>query len=121
MPTEKVPYVGYEKEVGELLMPGRAKAISARELMQHTGADEREVKKAIAGLRLRHRLRVGANRGKPCGYYIISTPQEEEDTFWQLVKQATKELRAARAIRDPEWLREQLGQLELNMPKEATI
>lgn len=98
---ENVPYTEHERIVGQLLMPGREKAISIRELKTHTGLSEREIKQAVADLRLRHRLRVGANRGKPCGYYLIATPQEEEDTFHQLVQQAVKMLRAARAIRDP--------------------
>lgn len=107
------PYTEAERTIGQLLLPGRARAISIRELTRLTGLEPRAIKEAVQGLRLRHRLRIGSARGKLPGYYIIETAAEADATFTTLVRQGVKMLRAARAIRDEQWLLEALGQLQM--------
>lgn len=110
-----VPYTADELEVVAHLLPGNGAAIPIRELQSLTRLTAREIKGAVEGLRLRHRLRIGSSRGKAPGYYIIETLPEEDATFRTLIRQAIQMLRVANSLRDRHRILEALGQLELEL------
>lgn len=92
---------------------GARYALPLAEISRRTGLKERQVKAAVRGLRQRHRLPVGASRGKRNGYYKIDTAEEMAATVRVLRRQALSELRLICALAGHDWIhyREMLGQL----------
>lgn len=96
--SDNVPYTPAETAVCNLLLPGAANAITIREVERLTRFDARSIKKAVEGLRLRHRVAVGSRRQKPCGLFILDTAQEIDDNVRTLMAQAGKMMRVARSL-----------------------
>lgn len=121
---DNVPFTTDERAVWNVLQlrAGKAAAISATGLMEAARRSdgerftERDIKGVIEDLRRRHRLKIGANRGKPHGYYVIVTAEELDESVRALRNQGIKMLWTAALLegRDGKnYLRELLGQMEL--------
>lgn len=115
MPTDNVPYTENERCIGQLLVPGKANAISIRELKKLTGMDERSIKGAVEALRKRHNVPVGASRKPPYGYFILDTGEEIEESFNTLMSQARSMIESALTLPGikQQRIREYLGQLAM--------
>jgi hypothetical protein len=92
---------------------GARYALPLAAISRRTGLGDRRVKAAVQGLRLRHRLPVGASRGKRNGYYKIDTPAEMAATIRVLRRQALSELQLICALAGHDWVRyrDLMGQL----------
>jgi hypothetical protein len=92
---------------------GQRYAITGAELQRRTRLRDYQVKAAVRGLRLQHKIPIGASRGKLNGYYLIDTPAEMAATIRVLRRQALSELALICALAGHEWTRyrEMLGQL----------
>ena len=118
LPASTVPYTPMEQAVGELLLPGAANAITIAELEKYLLLSPRAIKKAVRGLRVRHRIPVCGEKGDGLGgsgYYIADTAEEIERACNLLMDQALSMLQAAAAIpgRGRIRIKEKLGQLRL--------
>ncbi len=108
---------------------GAQRAVSLRDLvgkLHHANyplPDEREIKDAIRGLVVDFKVRVGASRSKPFGYFLITTTQEARDTARPYINEIRELAARVRVLLDPHDLAELAGQqwLELLMagPKEV--
>lgn len=99
---------------------GKEYAIRISELANATGLGERAIKDAVRTLRLVHMQLIGSRREPPYGYYMISTPEELQQTVHTFFSQAIEELKVVRALlgRDERKLRELLGQMEIELEVE---
>lgn len=112
-----VPYTDAETRVRIWLKPGAANAIRISELRRLTSISPREIKEAVRGLRIRHRVPVGSSRGGhfPPGYYLIETAEEIERSFRTLLRNGIESIRAAHAVRKSARIEAALGQLDLEI------
>ena len=102
-----VPWTPDERSVWDEIQcrRGLKRAASIRELrvlihmIDGREISEREVKAAVSGLIVRHRLRIGSSRQKPSGYYLIDSADEMEATCRPLERQAVQMFRRVRALR----------------------
>jgi hypothetical protein len=105
--SANVPWTPDERSVWDEIQcrRGRKRAASIRELrvlihmIDGREISEREVKAAVNGLIVRHRLRIGSSRQKPPGYYLIDSADEMEATCRPLERQAVQMFRRVRALR----------------------
>jgi len=100
---------------------GARYALPLAAISRRTGLGERRVKAAVQGLRLRHRLPVGASRGTRNGYYKIDSAEEMAATIRVLRRQALSELQLICALAGHEWTRyrEMLGQMGFEFAQET--
>lgn len=102
-----VPWTADERSVWDELQcrRGLKRAISIAELQHFISIIDgqrisaREVKAAVQGLILAHRLRIGSSRQRPAGYYLIDSAEEMESTCRPLERQAVQMFRRVRALR----------------------
>ena len=86
---------------------------------------EREIKDAARGLIVDFKVRIGASRSKPYGYFLITTPQEARDAAALYIGEIRELARRVRVLLEPHDLAELAGQSGLTFlaaaeePKEA--
>jgi hypothetical protein len=124
IPGSNVPPTSAEwavfSELG-LFYHGRENALALKSIRIRTGMSEREIKKAVQGLRLRHRVRIGSTRGRrglPTGYFIVESVEDRDAAAQPYNRQIVNMARVSRAIygNDREF-KAWLGQLELEVCK----
>jgi hypothetical protein len=71
---------------------------------------EREIKNAIRSLVVDFKVRIGASRSKPFGYFFITTPQEARDAAHLYISEIRELARRVRVLLDPHDLGELEGQ-----------
>jgi hypothetical protein len=105
---------------------GAKQAIPLRDVMGKLGRvlkvapNEREIKDAARGLVVDFKVRIGASRSEPSGYYLITNSEEARDTARPYIAEVKKLIERVRVILDPHDLAEMAGQLSLtDQPKEA--
>ncbi len=108
---------------------GAQRAIQLRELMAKVQGKvkplptEREIKDAIRSLVVDFKVRIGASRQKPAGYFLITNSQEARESAQTYIAEIKKLAQRVRVLLDPHELAELAGQLRLDRddddPKEA--
>jgi hypothetical protein len=71
---------------------------------------EREIKDAIRSLVVDFKVRIGASRSKPFGYFFVTTPQEARDAAHLYISEIRELARRVRVLLDPHDLSELEGQ-----------
>lgn len=71
---------------------------------------EREIKDAIRSLVVDFKVRIGASRSKPFGYFFVTTPQEARDAAQIYISEIRELARRVRVLLDPHDLVELEGQ-----------
>ena len=94
--------------------------LSIARLSMRTGMNDREIKAAVEGLRLRHGVVVGALRGNPCGYFLAETAADIEIAWKPMFHQTVQMWRVIHAMngRSERRLHELLGQMQLEVCNE---
>lgn len=92
---------------------GRDNPISIARLRQLTGFSERQIKGLVEQLVVAHRMRIGASREEPAGYFMIETAEDLEAAVKPYRNQILAMWRRLRVLEQPQRLRELLGQLRL--------
>jgi hypothetical protein len=122
------PLTNVQRELLRILLfhLGAKQAIPLRVVMGKLGnvlnmaPNEREIKDAARGLVVDFKVRIGASRTEPSGYYLITNSEEARDTARPYIEEVKKLLQRVRVILDPHDLAEMAGQLSLTeQPKEA--
>lgn len=92
---------------------GRGNPISIARLRQLTGFSERQIKGIVEQLVVAHRMRIGARREDPAGYFMIETAEDLEAAVKPYRNQILAMWRRLRVLEQPNKLMELLGQLRL--------
>lgn len=71
---------------------------------------EREIKDAIRSLVVDFKVRIGASRSRPFGYFFVTTPQEARDAANLYISEIRELARRVRVLLDPHDLSELEGQ-----------
>jgi hypothetical protein len=71
---------------------------------------EREIKDAARSLVVDFKVRVGASRGKPGGYFLVTTAEEARDAASPYISEIRQLARRVRVLLDPHDLGELSGQ-----------
>jgi hypothetical protein len=108
---------------------GAQRAIQLRDLMAKLQSKvrpiptEREIKDAARSLVVDFKVRIGASRQRPAGYYLITNSQEARDAAQAYIAEIKHLAQRVRVLLDPHELAELAGQLRLDRndddPKEA--
>ena len=107
-----------ERHLGELIarsFRGRSSPASIQRLRSLTGRKEREIKAMIERLRCDHRMRIGARRTSPVGYFLIVDAQDAEEALKPYRGQVFTMLRTIRALANPQMWLEFRGQLRIEL------
>jgi hypothetical protein len=111
-----------------LFHPGAHKAIPLRDLMgkldramNKTLPTEREIKDAIRGLVVDFKVRIGASRSQPFGYFLITTAKEALDTARPYISEIRELAARVRVLVDPHDLAELAGQEQMKQWLEALL
>lgn len=115
------PLTDLQRELLRILLfhPGAQSAVSLRDLMGKLDRvikplpTEREIKDAARGLVVDYKVRIGASRSKPFGYFLITTIQEARDTARPYISEIVELVRRVRVLLDPHDLAELQGQMGL--------
>ena len=104
-----------------LYSQGKAKAMPLGLLGERLKQSPRQIKELVQELRLNFGVQICASRdGDAGGYYLAETAAEVEESIQLMWNQAITMLRVCRRMRGPEHeLREMLGQIELELGREA--
>jgi hypothetical protein len=127
------PATDLQRELLRILLyhSGAQRAISLHALMVKLDRvlkpipTEREIKDAIRSLVVDFKVRIGASRSKPFGYFFVTTPQEARDAAHLYISEIRELARRVRVLLDPHDVAELEGQrwlkplLEETDPKEA--
>ena len=112
------PPTDLERRVGVLIQAehrGRDNPVSLDELKGLLGLSEREIKKVIERLRSDHRMRIGARRTPPVGYFLVVDAADATEALKPYRRQVLTMLRTMRVLADRrQWL-EWKGQLRIEM------
>lgn len=104
-----------------LFHPGAQSAVSLRDLMGKLDRvtselpTERETKDAIRGLVVDFKVRIGASRSRPFGYFLITTIQEARDSARPYINEIRELAARVRVLLDPHDLAELAGQQWLEL------
>ncbi len=111
----KVAPTAEERVVAEVIWrhKGRANAISIAMLCKILGKSERTVKGIKQQLIVTHRMRIGARREPPFGYFIIADATDLAVTVAAYQGQVIEMWRVLRVLLEGHELRRLHGQLEL--------
>jgi hypothetical protein len=112
------PATNLQRELLRILLYhlGAQRAISLHALMVkleprfHPTPTEREIKDAIRSLVVDFKVRIGASRGKPVGYFLVTTPEEARDAASPYISEMHQLARRVRVLLDPHDLGELAGQ-----------
>jgi hypothetical protein len=124
------PVTELQREVLRVLLfhQGALNAICLRDLMGKLDhvltpiPTEREIKDAVRGLVVDFKVRIGASRSRPAGYFLITSSEEARDSALPYISEIRQLARRVRVLLDPHDLAELAGQLRLDQeddPKEA--
>ena len=97
---------------------GRERAVKLAELCEQLKLEERKVKDLMRSLVVDFKVRIGASRTKPYGYYLVTTAEEAKDAaavYWSEVRELVKR---ARVLEDRHFVLERLGQLRTEIEEE---
>jgi hypothetical protein len=114
------PVTEQQKQLLQVLRShcGRESAVPLADICARTKLGEREVKDLMRSLVVDFKLRIGAARSKPSGYYLVTTAEEAKDAA-QVYESEIKELaKRVRVLRGPHFVCELLGQLRIQMDEE---
>jgi hypothetical protein len=99
-----------------LYHPGAQRAVTLRDLMVkldrvcRTIPAEREIKDVIRSLVVDFRVRIGASRNKPFGYFLITTAEEARDAAHPYISEIRQLAQRVRVLLDPHDLGNLAGQ-----------
>lgn len=114
-----------------LIHQGAQRAICLRDLMGKLDRvitplpTEREIKDAVRGLVVDFKVRIGASRSQPYGYYLITSTTEARDSARPYIQEIRELAARVRVLLDPHDMAELAGQpwltalLKEDPPKEA--
>jgi hypothetical protein len=97
---------------------GRARPISIAKLRELTGYTERQVKGIVEQLVVTHRMRIGARREEPAGYFIIQDQADLDTAVGPYKSQIFSMVRRLRILDSPAARSELLGQIRLELEGE---
>ncbi len=92
---------------------GRGSPISINDICRLTNLKTREVKDVVEGLRMDHRMRIGALRTSPGGYFIVETAEDAEAALRPYRKQVFTMLKVIAVLADKQQRMEFAGQLRI--------
>jgi hypothetical protein len=92
---------------------GRSNPISIAQLRDKTGYTERQIKGIVEQLVTTHKLRIGANREEPVGYFVVESAEDLAAAVRPYRNQIIAMWRRLRVLESRSGLRELLGQLTL--------
>jgi hypothetical protein len=112
------PATDLQRELLRILLyhSGAQRAISLHDLIVKLSRlmtplpTEREIKDAIRSLVVDFKVRIGASRSKPFGYFFVTTPQEARDAAHLYISEIRELARRVRVLLDPHDLAELQGQ-----------
>lgn len=119
---------GLQRELLRILIfhLGAHRAISLRDVAGKLGSirplpTEREIKDAARSLVVDFKVKIGASRKSPVGYYLITSTEEARAAAQPLVAEIVHLAQRVRVLLDPHDFAELAGQLRLDGadPKEA--
>jgi len=113
--ASKVAPTATERVVAEIidLHRGRGNPISIATLSKATGKNERDIKGIVEELVVTHRLRIGAARGEPVGYFVIMDAADLQAATGPYRAQIIHMWRRLRALLAKHELAELHGQLRI--------
>lgn len=85
---------------------GRNNPVSIAKLRENTGYSERQIKDLVAQLVVNHRLKIGARREEPAGYFVIESCEDLAAAVGPYKAQIHAMLRRLRALETPEAVRQ---------------
>lgn len=97
---------------------GKERAVQLAELCELVKLDQRKVKDLMRSLVVDFKVRIGASRTQPYGYYLITTAEEAKEAahvYWSEVRELIKR---ARVLEDRHFVLERLGQLRTEIEEE---
>lgn len=97
---------------------GRAKAVQLARLCELTRLKEREVKNLMRSLVVDFKVRIGAARTEPYGYYLITTAEEAKEAAQVYESEIIELAKRVRVLRGREFVAELLGQIRMQMDEE---
>lgn len=112
------PPTDLERRVGTLIQAqhrGRDNPVSLDELKRVVGLGEREIKKVIERLRSDYRMRIGARRTPPVGYFLVVDAADAEEALKPYRRQVVTMLRTMRVLADRQAWLEMKGQLRIEL------
>lgn len=92
---------------------GREKPITIAKIKEMTKLSERQIKGVVEQLVVSHKLRIGARREEPAGYFVIQDAEDLATAVGPYKSQILAMWRRLRVLEQPGLLREFLGQLSL--------
>jgi hypothetical protein len=106
---------GVESVVGQMIWKhkGHANPLSISKIQTVTGYSERDIKKIVEQLVVKHKLKIGGNRQEPWGYFIAESAEDLAKACEPFENQILAMWRRLRVLKSPQELREMLGQLKL--------
>lgn len=99
---------------------GPAQALPLQTISVQVGMSPRDVKAAIKSLIEDFGIPIGASRGKPCGYFLIVTPDNLEQALRPLKHELESLARRVRKLAGRRCATEMLEQLRLDAEKTET-
>jgi len=99
-----------------LFHPGAQRAVPLRDLMVKLDRvckpipTEREIKDAARSLVVDFKVRIGASRSKPFGYFLVTTAEEARETAHPYISEIRELARRVRVLLDPHDLGDLAGQ-----------
>ena len=111
----KVDPTAIERVVAEIIWThrGRQNPISIATLSRSTGKCEREIKGVVEQLVVTHRMRIGAKREEPSGYFTIVDAEDLAAAVGPYRAQIFAMWRRLRVLLSKHELAEMLGQLRI--------
>jgi hypothetical protein len=106
---------GDEKDVAKLISEhrGAANPISIARIRERLALSERQVKGIVERLVVDYRLKIGARREEPSGYFLICTSADLQAAVGPYKAQILAMWKRLRVLEEKQALRELLGQLRL--------
>lgn len=113
------PVTELQRQVLHILLfhQGAQHSVILRDLMVKLGRvckpapTERDIKNAVRSLVVDFRIRIGASRGKPFGYFLVTTAQEARDAAHPYIEEIRQLARRVRVLVDPHDLGDLSGQM----------
>lgn len=97
---------------------GRAKAVQLARLCELTRLKDREVKNLMRSLVVDFKVRIGAARTEPYGYYLIVTADEAKEAAQVYESEIIELAKRVRVLRGREFVAELLGQIRMKLDEE---
>ena len=106
-----------EAQIGRLIWQhkGRDHPISIARIRELTTMSDRAIKDVVESLIVTHKMRIGARRDAPAGYFVIETIEDQQTAVKPYRSQILAMLRRLRVLESPEEIRKFLGQMALEL------